>query len=155
MQLSRHRGTRGFTVLEAAVASAMLALLISSLGLALVRINQWATAARLKTLALVVAQQRVDEILSTPWQIRNPRPAVLTAGTTTDANLRLNDDATNDATGLRSVFSGLDTPVPATRVTQVVDLPPRAVRATVTVTFTFRNRTYATSLTTLRVTDDI
>jgi len=155
MSVSRRRGPQGFTIVEAAVASAMLALMISTLAVAFVQINHWASNARLKTLALTVAQQKVDEILATPWQIRNARPAVLAAGTVTENALRLNDDALNGQTGLSSGFTALDTPVPATRVTVVTDLPPRAVRATVTVTFVYRSRTYTTSLTTLRVTDDI
>lgn len=151
----RWPGSRGFTVLEAAVASAMLTALVAALAISLTQINRWATAARLKTLALAVAQQKVDEVLTTKWLVRGIRPAVLTAGTVTENALQLNNDAFNSQTGLSSVFTALDTPVAATRATQVVDLPPRSVRATVTVSFVYRGRTYQTSLTTLRVTDDI
>lgn len=155
MARSHHRDNQAFTILEAAVASAMLAGLVAALAIALTQINRWATAARLKTLALAVAQQKVDEVLTTKWLVRGTRPAVLAAGAVTENTLQLNNDALNSQTGLSSAFTALDTPVPATRVTQITDLPPRSVRAAVTVTFTYRGRTYTTGLTTLRVTDDI
>ena len=155
MTRSRLRGTRAFTVVEAAVASAMLTALVAALALSLTQINRWASAARLKTLALALAQQKVDEVLSTQWLVRGTRPAVLTAGTVTENTLQLNNDALNSQTGLSSAFTTLDTPVATTRVTQITDLPPRSVRATVNVSFVYRGRTYQTRLTTLRVTDDI
>lgn len=148
-------GSRGFTVLEAAVASAMLTALVAALALSLTQINRWANTARLKTLSLALAQQKIDEVLTTKWLVRGTRPSVLTAGTVSENSLQLNNDALNSQTGLSSAFTALDTPVPATRTTVVTDLPPRSVRAVVTVSFTYRGRTYQTSLTTLRVTDDI
>lgn len=142
-------------MLEAAVASAMLTALIAALALSLTQINRWANTARLKTLSLALAQQRVDQVLTAKWLVRGTRPAVLTAGTVTENNLQLNNDSLNSQTGLSSAFTALDTPVPATRTTMVTNLPPRGVRAVVTVSFVYRGRTYQTSLTTLRVTDDI
>jgi hypothetical protein len=78
----------------------------------------------------------------------------LTAETTTETGLALNNDPLNDNAALSSVFSRLDTPVQATRVTVITDLPPRQLRAVVTVTFTYRNRPQTVSLTTLRTTDN-
>lgn len=158
-ELQMTRRVRGrsaaFTILEAAIASTLLVILVSSVAVAMIQINRWAAAARLQTIALAVAQQKVDEVLAVPWLIRSPRPPVLTAGTVTENNLALNNDAFNSQTALSSLFTDLDTPVTATRVTQITDLPPRSVRASVTVTFTYRQHTYRSQLTTLRVTDDI
>ena len=155
MNRHRHPGTSGLTLLETVIASSILVLLVSALAITMTQINRWAAAARLHTLALAVAQQKVDEVLTTKWLVLSPRPAVLAAGTVTEANLSLNDDTHNNQAGLSSVFTGLDAPVQATRTTQVTDLPPRGVRAAVTVSFTYRNHTYQTQLTTIRVTDDI
>jgi hypothetical protein len=80
---------------------------------------------------------------------------VLLAGARTDNNIPLNNDLTNAQAGLSSAFTTLDTEVAATRVTEVTDVPPRKVRAVVTVTYQYRNRTYTIVLTTLRAADEI
>ncbi len=149
------RCSAAFTILEAAIASALLVILVSTVAVAMIQINRWAASARLQTIALAVAQQKVDEVLAVPWLIRNPRPTVLAASTVTESNLTLNNDTFNSQTALSSLFTDLDTPVTATRVTEITDLPPRGVRASVTVSFTYRQHTYRSQLTTLRVTDDI
>jgi type II secretory pathway pseudopilin PulG len=161
IRMSRRRpsDTSAFTLVEAAVAVAVLAGLIAALTLSLTRINHWASSARLHTLALALAQQRVDDVLTARWQVSGARPAVLAAGTVTENNLRLNDDPLNGQTGLSSDFTALDTPVFASRVTTIVDVPPRSVRATVVVTVTYRwrasNIPHVVTLSTLRTTDDI
>lgn len=153
-QLSRRRRALGFTLPEVVVAGAILAIFVAGSVATMAQINRWASAARLRTLALALAQQKSDEVLTTPWQTRGTRPAVLATGTNTEA-LPLNSDAFNNATGLSSAFTALDTPVTATRTTQVTDVSTRTVRAVVTVAFTYRNRPYTVRLTTLRATDDI
>lgn len=159
MNRRRLSGTSAFTVVEAAVAAAMLTGLIAALTFSLTRINHWASSARLHTLALALAQQRVDDVLTARWQVGGARPAVLAVGSVTESNLRLNDDPLNNQTGLSSDFTALDTPVVASRVTTVVDVPPRSVRATVVVTVTYRQRAgnlpHVVTLSTLRTTDDI
>jgi type II secretory pathway pseudopilin PulG len=159
MTRSHRSHSAAFTLLEAAVAAAMLTGLIASLALALTRMNHWASTARLHTLAVALAQQKVDDVLTARWLVSGTRPAVLVAGTVTEANLQLNNDPLNSQTGLSSEFTTLDTPVVASRVTSIVDVPPRSVRATVTVTVTYRwrasNIPHVVTLTTLRSTDDI
>ncbi len=151
----RRRGCAGFTLTEVVIAGCLLAILISGSFIALTQINRWATSARLRTMALAMAQQRIDLIQTAPWQVGVPRPAVLTAGTTTENNLPLNNDAFNAATSLASPYTNLDVQVLETRTTQITDLTARTLRATVTVTFTYRNRPHSISLTTLRATDSI
>jgi type II secretory pathway pseudopilin PulG len=154
-RLQRRRHTLGFTLPEVVIAGAILALFVAGSVATMVQINRWAAAARLRTLALALAQQKSDEVLTTPWQIRATRPAVLATGTNTESGLQLNNDSFNSATGLSSAFTTLDTPVVATRTTQLTDISTRMVRAVITVNFTYRTRPYSVSLTTLRVTDDI
>jgi type II secretory pathway pseudopilin PulG len=149
------RRQAGFTVVETVFAASLLALFVCTSVMALTQINRWATAARLRTLALAVAQQKIDEVQTTPWQQGNVRPTVISSGTTTDNSIPLNNDDFNNATGLSSAFTGLDTSVNAVRTTQITDVTARVFRAVVTVTFSYRNRPYSLSLTTLRTLDSI
>ena len=152
---SRRRGTAGFTLAEVIIAGALLAVLISGSVTALTQLNRWATAARLRTIAQAVAQQRIDLIETTPWQVVGTRPAVLTAGTTTENNVPLNNDDYNASTSLVSAYTSLDSQVLSTRTTVITNLTTTTLQATVTVTFTYRNRPFSISLNTLRSTDSI
>lgn len=151
----RRRGIAGFTLVEVVIAGCLLAVLIAGSLVALTQINRWATSARLRTLALAVAQQRLDLVQTAPWQALGARPAVLTAGTTTETNLPLNNDSFNSATSLASPYSNLDTQLNVTRTTQITNLTARTLRAEVTITFTYRSRPHTVSLTTMRATDSI
>jgi type II secretory pathway pseudopilin PulG len=154
LKSSRSRTSHGFTLAEVIIAGAVLALFIVGSVSAMAQINRWASVARLRTLALAVTQQKIDQIMTTSWSVLAPTPTVLTAGTTTETNLPLNNDSFNNETGLSSAFSNLDTPESVTRVTQVTSLATRTVRAVVTVTYTYRGRAYSVSMTTLRASDD-
>lgn len=122
---------------------------------ALSQFNRFATASRLRVHALSLAQQRVDEILTTSWRTGAARPTVLSAGVQEDEGLTLNADELNEATGLGSLFTKLVTPVEATRTVEISNVNSRTVRATVTVAFTYANREYQVSLTTMRAIDTI
>ncbi len=149
------RGTAGFTLVEVLIAGALLAMFISGAVTALTQLNRSATAARLRTIALAVTQQRIDQITTTPWQVIGTRPALLTAGTVTENNVPLNNDNYNAATSLISPYTNLDAQVLSTRTTVITDLTARTLRAVVTVTFTYRNRPFTITLSTLRTTDSI
>jgi len=149
------RGHLAFTLPEVVIAGAILALFIAGSVATMAQINRWAAGARLRTLALALAQQKADEVLTTSWQTAAARPAVLTAGTNTEAGLQLNNDNYNSGTGLSSAFTSLDTPVPATRTTTITNLTTRTVRAVISVSFSYRGRPFNVSLTTLRAIDDI
>jgi len=149
-----HSSTRAFTFVELMIVLGIFVIFSTGAVVAMTEVNRQASSARLRTLALGVAQERIDEILTTPWPTTF-RPALLAPGTVTDGPLPLNNDATNEQAGLRSAFTNLDTEVPAIRVTEIVDLPPRKIRATVTVNYQYRGRPYSITLTTLRTTDDI
>ncbi len=152
-RLGRRRA--GFTLVEVVIAGGLLAVLVAGSLIALTQINRWATSARLRTLALAVAQQQIDSIQTTPWQSVGTRAAILSPGTTTQNNVPLNNDPFNSAIGLSSAFTGLDTQTNGTRTTQIADVTARTLRAVVTVTFTYRNRPHAVRLTTLRAVDSI
>ena len=154
------RGTAGFTLVEVLIAGALLAMLISGAVTALTQMNRSATAARLRTIALAVAQQRIDQIETTPWQVGGTRPAILAVDvsgtrTTTENNVPLNNDNYNASMSLISPYTSLDSQVLSTRTTVITNLPPLSLRAVVTVTFTYRNRLMTITLNTLRTTDSI
>lgn len=149
------RRMAGFTLVEVVIAGCLLSVLIAGSFAALTQINRWATSARLRTLALAVAQQRIDFIQTLPWQTVGVRPAVLPSDSITESNLPLNNDAFNSATSLASAYTNLDTPLNSTRTTVLSYPSTRTMRAVVTVTFTYRNRPHSVVLTTLRATDSI
>ncbi len=153
--MHRPGSSAAFTLVEVAVAGALLVVLVAALAVSMTQINRWATAAGLHTLALALTQQRIDEVLTTGWNLRTGPPPILTPGLVTETGLSLNSDAFNTQSGLGSSFTSLSSAVSATRRTQITFLSARTVRAAVTVSFVFRGRTYTTNLTTLRASDDI
>ncbi len=150
------RSTGGFMLVEHIVAAGMIVVFAVSALVALVQANRFANASRLQAIALAVAQQRIDEILTTSWNSATGRPAVLATGTRTEANLPLNNDSLASASaGTLSAFSNLDAQVNASRITQVIDVSSRQVRANVNVTYQYRGRNYSVALGTLRAIDEI
>lgn len=150
----RRRSLLGFTLPEVTVAGCVLAMFIATSVAAMTQINRWAASTRLRTLALALAQQKVDDILSVPWQVDGTVPTILTVGTTTETNLPLNNDSYNSGAGLSSAFTALDTQVNATRTTVISTVSARQVGASVTVSYTYRNRSASIVMTTLRTSDD-
>ena len=155
---NRKKRRAGFTLVETIIACGMICIFVVGALLAMTQMNRYAAAARLRTLALAMAQQRIDDILTVPWQINAVRPTVLASGTATESNLKLNADAFNNQTGLGSAFTSLGVQVPAVRTTDIVVLDTfggRRLRALVIVTYTYRNRTYDIRLNTMRTTDTV
>ena len=143
----------GFTVVETVVACGMMAIFVIGSMLALTQMNRFATASRLRTLALALAEQRIDEVLTTPWNSSGPRPAVLVGGIRTETSMPLGEDTLNNQAGLSSNVTNLGVMVQAVRTTEITDVAPLRLRAAVTVAYTYRNRPQQVVLTTLRATD--
>ncbi|MEI9895853.1 MAG: hypothetical protein WDN28_18755 [Chthoniobacter sp.] len=150
----RRRQALGFTLTEVVIAASVLALFIVGAVSAMAQINRWASAARMRTLATALVQQKIDEVLTTPWSVLSTTPTVLTAGTVTETRLPLNNDAFNNETGLSSAFTNLDVQVIDTRTTVITSVSAHMIRALVTVSYTYRGHSYSISMTTLRTTDD-
>lgn len=143
--------------MEVIVAMGIMVIFVATALASLTQFNRYAAASRLRAHALFLCQQRVDEVLTTPWTLNAtvPTPAVLVVGTRTESNLVMNADATNTQTGLKSLFTDLAKPVTATRTTVITNISTRVVRANVTVTFAYAGHTYTVALTTMRTTDNI
>ena len=154
LKQNRLRAILGITLPEVVIAGTVLALFIVGSVSTMAQVNRWAAAARLRTLSLALAQQKIDEVLTTPWSILSTTPTVLTVGTTTDTKLPLDNDPYNNEAGLSSAFTNLDLQVIDTRTTTITSISAHMVRAVVTVNYTYRNHSYSVSMTTLRTTDD-
>jgi len=154
-------------VLEVSFALAVFSLFAVSSIYALSQANRFASNSRYETLALAAAQQKIDQIMTTPWSVAGTVPAVLTSGTTTEASpavtLPLNGDPFNSAIGLSSAYSNYDTQVLDSRTTVITKLTDcsgntgsasRLLRATVTVTYTYRGKQTNLAISTVRGTDD-
>jgi type II secretory pathway pseudopilin PulG len=150
----RLRRFLGFTMTEVVIAASILSLFIVGSVSAMTQINRWANSARLRTLATAMVQQKIDQILTTPWSVLSTTPTVLQAGTVTETKLPLNNDSFNNESGLSSVFTNLDVQVVDTRTTTITSISAHMIRAVVTVSYTYRARPYTISMTTLRTTDD-
>jgi Tfp pilus assembly protein PilV len=151
---TRFRRAAGIALTEVLIAAAVLALFTVTSVSAMAQINRWAAVARCRTMALAIAQQKVDQILTTSWSVLNSTPAILTAGTTTESNLPLNYDTLNNESNLISNWTGFDTPINVTRVTTITSISTHQVSAVVTVSYTYRGKSYSVSMNTLRATDD-
>ncbi len=161
------RGRQAFTLLEVCFAVAVFSLFAVTSVYAVTLANKFASISRYRTLALAAAQQKVDQVMTTPWTVLGTVPTVLTAGTSTEASptiiLPLNGDPFNSASGLSSAFTNYDTQVLDSRTTVITKLTDcsghtgassRLLRAVVTVTYTYRGKQYTLSLSTMRSTDD-
>jgi len=147
--------TAGFTLVETMFAAGILAVFACSSLLSLTQLNRYAAIARYRTLALAVAQQKIDSIMTTPWNVATTAPAILSPGTTIENNLPIDNDNFNNETGLSSPFTSLDLQVNATRTTTIATVSTRVISAAVTVSYTYRGQVYTVSLNTLRTTDNI
>lgn len=146
----------GFTLLETVIAASIVTLFALGSVIVLTQVNRFATQSRLRTIAVALGQQRIDEILTTPWQTSAARPSVLVAGTRTETTMVLGGDILNEQAGLSSLVTSLSAPVVATRTTQITDLGARRLRAVCTVDFTYRGVAYRpVNITTLRTADNL
>ena len=169
----RSRQTTAFTLAECVFSGTVLAIFACASLIVFTQMNGFAVNARLRTLAMAVAQQQVDLIQTAPWNLGTEPPAILTvdrptatppaippkrtlvAGTLTDNNLPLNNDSFNTQTDLSSPYTNLDLQVTATRTTKLTYPTSRTVAAVVTVAYKFRGKDFTVTLSTLRASDTI
>jgi prepilin-type N-terminal cleavage/methylation domain-containing protein len=144
----RNTKAAAFTMVEVLAAIAIAGIGITSTVAALTRLNQFASTDRNATGAYAALMTEIDKIQSaTPF---NPQagqiPAVLTPGVHPAVPVEIyREDPSSD-----TVVSG-------TTTSTVVDVSTPGVaamyRATVTVNYTYRNRPYTFSMSTLRASD--
>jgi prepilin-type N-terminal cleavage/methylation domain-containing protein len=143
----------GLTLVEVMVASAMIAITCTTFMYVFAQLNQMAMVSRLYTGAWSVALNQCDLISTdTPFVPANSEiPTELTPGTAT-ANVTVYYDAVSGNTipgTMTTVVNAINTTYANGSVTDTLYL----YQATVTVSYTYRNRNYAVSLSTVRTAD--
>ena len=142
----RHGFSAGFTMLEVIIAIALVGIGITSTVAALTKLNEFAGASRNATGAYTAVMGEIDQIQSaTPF---NPQagqvPAALALGIHPSIPVEIYRDSVSGA-----IISGTGT-------STVADLSSSGVtmyRATVTVNYTYLNRPYSFSMSTIRASD--
>jgi len=150
---SRHKTV--FTVVEIVIALGVIGVMSIGCYLGFNSLNTYAISSRLYTEAQSVAQNQIDLILSKgPFDpVNNKIPTVLTTGTTTTPNVFVYRDPVNG----NVVVSGTMTTTvtdPGWTMTYAGSTANLNVRkATVTVSYQFRNTNYSVSMDTFRTAD--
>ncbi len=147
----------GFTLIEIVIAMAVLGTMASGCYIGFNALNEYSVNSRLYTEAQAVCQNQIDLILSkepfdvttTPQKI----PSILALGTTTTPNVFIYRDPVSGRVVVTGNMTTTVTDVGSTMsfAGTVANLNVR--RATVTVSYAFRNRSYNVSMDTMRTAD--
>jgi prepilin-type N-terminal cleavage/methylation domain-containing protein len=146
----------GFTLLEAAVAIALIAIAMTAFTMTMSRLNEQASITRNSTGAGAVMQNQIDLLLSDgPF---NPQKTNSDGTTQIPPELALGTHTTNNVAIYREPSTGIV--VSGTLTTTVVDMSEllgsvtmSVYRADVELTYSYRSRTYTLKRTTLRASD--
>ncbi len=149
--------TAAFSLIEIVIALGVLGTMASGAYIGFNAINAFAVSSRLYSEAQAVAQNQIDLILSKgPFNLEtNPQrvPAVLALGTTVTPNVFIYRDSVSGTaivTGSMSTTIS-DYPATMTYASQTKNLNIR--QATVTVSYSWRNKDYNVTMETLRTAD--
>jgi len=154
-----------FSLVEVMIACTILALIAGSVIWGLNQLNYYASVSRLYTAAQTLAQNQIDIILTrapfNPATSQYPNPNVLQIGTyysdpttpntlyTTERPVAIYTDPSN---GNQIVTGSIKTVVQDTGVT-INGNSLNLRQATVTVSYTFRNKTFTVKMDTMRTSD--
>jgi len=118
-------------------------------------LNSYAVSSRLYSEAQTAAQNQIDLILSKePFDpVNNKIPTVLTVGTTTTPNVFVYKDPVSGNVVVTGTMTTTITDTGATMTFAGVTKNLNTYRATVTVNYTYRNKTYTVSMDTMRTGD--
>ena len=154
-----------FTLVEVMVASVILALIAGSVIWGLNQLNYYASVSRLYTAAQTLAQNQIDLILTkapfNPATSQYPTPNVLQIGTYYSDPRSPNTlypasqsvpIYTDPSSGNATVMGTIATTVQDTNVA-ISGNSLNVRQATVTVTYTFRNKTFTVKMDTMRTSD--
>ena len=146
---------RGFTLMEVVMALAVIGTMGAGCYIGFNSLNAYAVSSRLYSEAQTAAQNQIDLILSKePFDpTKSKIPSVLTLGTTTTPNVFVYKDP---VTGNAVVTGTMTTTVTDTGATMTYAGSTTALniyRATVTVSYSYRNKNYSVSMDTMRTGD--
>jgi prepilin-type N-terminal cleavage/methylation domain-containing protein len=146
-----------FTLVEVVIALGVLGVMSGGAYIGFNTINAYAVSSRLYSEAQAVAQNQIDLILSKgPFNITstpNKVPAILTLGTATQPNVFVyNDPVSGQVIVTGTMTTKIEDPgLTQTYMSKTTSLSMR--KATVTVSYQFRNKNYAVVMHTLRTAD--
>lgn len=150
------RQESAFTLVEAAIAIALIAITMTAFLMTMSRLNEFASVARNTTGAAAALQNQIDLILSDgPF---NPQKTNSDGSVQIPPELVIGTRVTNNVPIYREPATGIV--VSGTMTTTVVDMSQvlggitlPIYQASVQVTYTYRNRNYSLSRCTLRAAD--
>ena len=145
----------GFTLMEVVMALAVIGTMGAGSYVGFNSLNTYAVSSRLYTEAQAVAQNQIDQILSKgPFDpVRNKIPTILTLGTTTTPNVFVYQDPVTGNSVVTGTMTTTITDTGATMTFAGTTKNLNTYRATVTVTYAYRNKTYNVTMDTMRTGD--
>jgi prepilin-type N-terminal cleavage/methylation domain-containing protein len=151
----RQGGKRAFTLMEVVMALAVVGTMGAGAYVGFNSLNTYAISSRLYTEAQTAAQNQIDLILSKePFDpTRNKIPTVLTLGTTTTPNVFVYTDPVSGNVVVTGTMTTTITDLGTTMTFAGSTTNLNTYRATVTVGYTYRGKTYNVSMDTMRTGD--
>jgi prepilin-type N-terminal cleavage/methylation domain-containing protein len=145
----------GFTLIEVVMALAVIGTMGAGCYVGFNSLNTYAVSSRLYSEAQTAAQNQIDQILSNePFDpVHNKIPTVLTLGTTTTPNVFIYQDPVTGNTVVTGTMTTTVTDLGATMTFAGSTTNLNTYRATVTVSYTYRGKTYNVSMDTARTAD--
>ena len=153
----RKNGSRkhAFTLMEVVMALAVIGTMGAGAYVGFNSLNTYAVSSRLYSEAQTAAQNQIDLILSKePFDpTKSKIPSVLTVGTTTTPNVFIYKDPVTGNTVVTGTMTTTVTDTGATMTFAGSTTALNTYRATVNVSYTYRNTNYSVSMDTMRTGD--
>jgi len=155
IKLRRQGGKRAFTLIEVVMALAVIGTMGAGCYIGFNSLNAYAVSSRLYTEAQTAAQNQIDLILSAePFDVTtNTIPSVLALGTTTTPNIFIYEDPVSGNVVVTGTMATTVTDTGSTMNFAGTNANLYIRRATVTVSYTYRNTNYNVSMDTMRTAD--
>jgi prepilin-type N-terminal cleavage/methylation domain-containing protein len=155
MKLNRVSKRPGFTLMEVVMALAVIGTMGAGCYVGFNSLNAYAVSSRLYSEAQSAAQNQIDLILSKePFDpTKGKIPDVLTLGTTTTPNVFVYKDPVSGNAVVTGTMTTTVTDTGATMTYAGSTTALNVYRATVTVSYTYRNKSYSVSMDTMRTGD--
>jgi prepilin-type N-terminal cleavage/methylation domain-containing protein len=151
----RQGGKLAFTLMEVVMALAVVGTMGAGAYVGFNSLNTYAISSRLYSEAQTAAQNQIDLILSKePFDpTKSKIPSVLTVGTTTTPNVFIYKDPVTGNTVVSGTMTTTVTDTGATMNFAGATTNLNTYRATVNVSYTYRNTNYSVSMDTMRTGD--
>ncbi|HWY50582.1 MAG TPA: prepilin-type N-terminal cleavage/methylation domain-containing protein [Chthoniobacterales bacterium] len=151
----RRNGKRAFTLMEVVMALAVIGTMGAGAYVGFNSLNTYAISSRLYTEAQTAAQNQIDLILSSePFDpVHSKIPTVLTLGTTTTPNIFVYTDPVSGNVVVTGTMTTTVTDLGTSMTFAGSTTNLNTYRATVAVSYTYRNTNYSVKMDTMRTGD--